>query len=154
MNFTEFIGFIITLLAFFLLVGKQARDERKRRQNPELYEEEQMKQQEAVKELLKSLNIEVDSEMLPPQEEEVPPPPPEEIKPPVKKPPVPRRLAEFDRKDVYKDPYAMKNQFKHEKPYQLKEIQQKHIKKLVKKSGSLKDAIVLKEILGPPKGLQ
>lgn len=153
MNFTELIGFIITLLAFFLLVGKQARDEKKRREHPELYENEEQEQQEAVNELLKSLNIEVDSEILPPKKEEPPPPPLVEEKKP-QKAPVPRRLMELDRKDVYVEHYSKSAILDHGNAYAIQKEGYSRIKQSLKNSHTLKDAIILKEVLGPPKGLE
>ncbi len=150
MTFIEFIGFIITMLAFFFLMLKQARDERKRRQNPELDEEEKRREQAAVRDLLKSLNIEVSEDVsediLPPSsfETEIPLAPNEE-----------QGFAKFEplQKKAFKDPYASFKSFDYQKAYLKKKKRQPHIKKLLKETHSLKDAVVLKEILGKPKGL-
>lgn len=158
MTFIEFIGFIITLIAFFLLVMKQARDERKRRQNPEAYEYEEQQQQEAIKDLLRSLNIEVPEERPAPKP---PPPPPqveiEEALPmPIKESKIPQsmRLAAFDYGDAFRDPFAKRKAFEHGDAYVKRKQQQSRVKQLLRETDTLKDAVILKEVLGKPKGFE
>ena len=159
MTFIEFIGFIITMVAFFLLVVKQARDEKKRRQNPEAYEEEMEYQQEAVKDLLRSLNIEVQEDKPP-----VPPPPPTPVVEMLKEPSMPKvveskipksmRIAKFDYGNAFRDPHSQRGIFEHEEAYIKRKEQQSRVKSLLRKPDSFKDAIILKEVLGEPKGLE
>lgn len=158
MTFIELIGFIITMVAFFLLVAKQARDERKRRENPEAYEEEMEQQQEAVKDLLRSLNIEV------PEERPAPPPSPspslekmektEAVLIKENKMPQSIRVAELDFGDVFRNPYAERKGFEHQDAYAKRKQQHSRVKKLLRETGSIKDAVILKEVLGKPKGLE
>lgn len=60
MNFIEMIGFIISLLALFVLAGKKAYDERRRRENPEQFEREEMEQAEKLKAFLHSVNMDME----------------------------------------------------------------------------------------------
>lgn len=162
MTFIELIGFIITMFAFFLLVAKQARDERKRRENPEAYQEDEEQQQEAIKDLLRSLNIEV------PEEKPAPPSPPtpppqmevrieEEVPaPPVQESKIPKsmRLAKFDYGNVFRDPHSKRKVFDHGDAYLKRMQQQSRVKNLLRETDSIKDAVILKEVLGTPKGLE
>lgn len=157
MTLIELIGFIITMAAFFLLVAKQARDERKRRQNPEAYEEEEEREhQQAVKDLLRSLNIDV------PEDE---PPPKAKTKPKQAPPPAPavdQKIVEpkmigtpiQKQKGLFRDPYALHKSFEHGDAYAKRVEQRSRIKQVLKGSNSLKQAVILKEVLGTPKGLE
>lgn len=93
MNFIEFIGFVVSMLAFIWLMGKRAKEERKRRrEHPEEFEEEIQAQKQEIKEMFKALNVDVyeDEEFEEEEEEEeayTPPPPP----PPKKR----KRYQEF-----------------------------------------------------------
>jgi len=90
-NLIEFIGFIITILAMFVILIRRSMEERRRRQNPELYEQEEEDREKALKEFLRTMNLEVDE--IPGEEERPPPPPPPPKKPPEPKPTRPRRLV-------------------------------------------------------------
>ena len=83
MNFVEFIGFIVSLLAMFFLFGKKVRDERLRKQNPEKYAAEEKRKEMALKKMMHSLQLsqeeEVDEE---PDEEELE----EESRAPIRRP--------------------------------------------------------------------
>lgn len=152
MNFIEVIGFLVVMLLFLLLIMKQARDERRRREeHPEAYIEELEEQEAALKQLIESLQTEEEKEELPP-----PVPVEEELKIEV---PTPLRLYSKKRKEVFRDPYKEKKPGTeelgpyHEEAYVILQKQQARVNRLLGKAESLKDAIILKEILGPPKGL-
>jgi hypothetical protein len=161
MTFIDFIGFVIAMLAFFILIGKQVREERKRRQNPEAYEEEsEQHQQEVVRELLRSLNIEVPAV----QQEAKPPPPPakpsydrdlntqKEVE--ISSTPAPRKTVHSSQRSVFKDPYLIRKKADHQEAYLIKKQKASSAKRILGKDLPLKQAILLREILGPPKGLE
>lgn len=144
MTLIELIGFMITMVAFFLLIAKQARDERRRRQNPEAYEEEaEQEHQETIKHFLRSLNIEI-PEDTPPPKKELPPVPkvlePEEIEAPALK-----------RKSLFRDPYALHKPFEHG---EKRKKQQSRVGQMLKGKDSLRQAVILKEVLGAPKAFE
>jgi hypothetical protein len=70
MDLIEFIGFLITIIAMFLLTIKRVREKRKELPDHEPMHDDQQKQ--TLKELLKKLDIDVEDE----DEEALPPPPP------------------------------------------------------------------------------
>jgi len=152
MTLIELIGFIITMAAFFLLIAKQARDERKRRQNPEAYEEEaEREHQEAIKDLLRSMNIDIPEEQ--PEHRKAEPPPKPEIPLPPKEPKK-AAVTHFKTHKSFKDPYAFRKSFEHRSPYNKRKEQQSKVKKLLRDTDSIKQAVILKEVLGTPKGLE
>ncbi len=152
MTLIELIGFIITMAAFFLLIAKQARDERKRRQNPEAYEEEaEREHQEAIKDLLRSMNIDIPEEQ--PESKKPEPPPIPEIKTPPQKPEK-AAVSHFKTHKSFKDHYALRKSFDHGDAYAKRKMQQSKVKQMLRGSDSLKQALILKEVLGTPKGLE
>ena len=126
MPLVEFIGFLITLFLFLFFMIKQAGQEGYRPSDPKDAAKRKLDEKEAVKALLKSMNIEIKDE-----EEEIVPPPPiikvveEHIEEPIK----PIKLVE-------------------------KSVTSTNKKKWLFTDHSLKDAIVIKEIIGKPKSLQ
>ncbi len=92
MNFIEFIGFIVTMIVLFFILLRRSWEERKRRQNPEQYEEQEEDREKALREFLRSLNVEVDDTGTFREETPAPPPPPEPEAPPPK-PTRPKRLV-------------------------------------------------------------
>ena len=139
MNFIEFIGFIISMVAFVLLMFKQAREARQRKNLPEeeAGNENPQTEEAALHDLLQVLNIQqkphtpsvVDPVLPPPP---LPPPPPEESQTTKTKPEKPK----------FFDP--------HQKAYNTP--LKTHPKKNLFNKVSLKDAIILSILLGPPKG--
>lgn len=79
MDFSQIIGFIISLLAIIFLMSRKALDERHRRQHPEEYADEQAKKENELKKFLKSMNIDIEDEeqFSPIQKPEVRPIPPQ-----------------------------------------------------------------------------
>jgi len=90
-NFIEFIGFIITIVAMFVILIRRSMEERRRRQNPELYEQEEEDREKALRDFLRTMNLEV--EEFPGEEEKPLPPPPPKTKPLPPKPSRTRRLV-------------------------------------------------------------
>lgn len=64
MTVPEFIGFVVSMIALALLSYRRSREERRRREHPELYEHEERENEDALKKLLESLDV---------PEEEIPP---------------------------------------------------------------------------------
>lgn len=99
MNFIEFIGFIITLVAMVAIVFKKTMEERARKNNPEIYQEEEDQRRQNLKQMLKSLNLDLEEEE--DEEEEVerglPPPPPMAKMAP---PPVLQRAASLEQRKL------------------------------------------------------
>lgn len=68
MSLVEFIGFIVSLAAMIFLIVKRVWDETQRRRNPEKYAHETEEQEQTLKEFLKSLDMDLNSEKgVPPQ---------------------------------------------------------------------------------------
>jgi hypothetical protein len=114
MTFIEFLGFIISMAAMIFLFVKRGLDERKRRQNPEAYEEELEKQDGKLRDFLKSLEMDMEQidQIAPPPmpKKKVLPPPPPKIKPvaPLGYPKIPKRAVEGD--------YDLQARLEHHKP--------------------------------------
>lgn len=71
MTFIEFLGFLVMMFAFAILIMRRIFEERRRQMNPEAYKQEQTEKEKALKEFLRTLQIDV--------EEGSPPPPPEPL---------------------------------------------------------------------------
>lgn len=166
MNLIELLGFVIVLAAMAIIMFKRAYEDYKKRKNPEEYEEEERKKEEALKQFLKSLDIEVETE----EEAEAviasePPPPPgrsvaDEFA--FERPLEERHQAsaiedrlfsvaldkryEIPRKRVATPSMRMPSS----RDAYLIEGRSTHVWRLLKK-GHLKDAILLREIIGPPR---
>lgn len=96
MNIVEFIGFIITMAALMILSIKRSREEKKIRENPELYAKQKKEQEKALKELLRSMNLDVKEDEEEELEEAIPPPPPPEE-------PLPQRRTHEPHRTLSKD---------------------------------------------------
>lgn len=57
MNFIEFIGFVVSILAMVYLFIKQAMDQRRRRTDPEAYENEVKEREELIRKLMHGESI-------------------------------------------------------------------------------------------------
>ena len=145
MNLIEFIGFIISMVALFVLMHKQSKEAKRRKEHPEEFAEEQVEEEAALQELLHTLNIQqqptppvINSKKVTrarPREVQVPRVKEEEL------PPSKIKLAKVPPKKFI-DPYK-KSHIDHAKLKSKKDL----LKKI-----SLQDAVVLSAILGPPKG--
>jgi hypothetical protein len=186
MNISEFIGFIITMIAFFFLIFKQARDAKRRRDHPEVYDNELEEQQSQIQSLLKSLDLDEDEEVI------------QEIVKPYQsaRPPIlaeEERIAEDARKTLsavvrqqeadlkytkarkFEDFHAKKGEapikyedfhakmgegrtpIKYEDFHARKVVvsnplaQRQNVLRMLQDPNTIKDAVILREILGPPK---
>lgn len=90
MTLIEFIGFLITLTAMTFLVFRNAWEQRRKRSHPEEYRSEKDKQEQTLKEFLKSLDVDMkETDEEEPEEEEIeeieyrpmPPPKPKALPP-------------------------------------------------------------------------
>jgi len=161
------------MVIFFLLIGKQARDEKRRREHPEEFEHELEQQQAQIKEILRSLDLDVEKEGV--EESRVVPTPP-----PAPEPDYPsaddnmlyieeKRLLSYDRINVPGSPFNKKKSrvfidvhakksaeraSVHDDAYEQLKQQQSRLLKALGDVDSLKHAVILKEVLGPPKALQ
>lgn len=171
MNFSEFVGFIITMIAFLLLIGKQSRDARKRRQNPEAYEKELAEEEEKIQTLLKSLDLEEGKGNY---QEMARPPKGRGVTPPLPKKSQEDELVKKSRKIASREDDYSSLKPKQIKPSEfvdihanqgfgkaleerggalLKNPQRERLFKDLKDKDAIRKAVILREILGPPKGL-
>lgn len=174
MTLIEFIGFIITMIAFFIIVAKQARDDRRRRKHPEEFEQELEVQQAQINEMLESLGVKVEKEM---EEEELEDefatdssilqeeyPSADENRQYVevqreravggiKRPPLYNKGKKESLFVDFHTKMEIAPSFVHERAYEQKKLQQSQLQKTLGNVESLKQAVILREILGPPKGL-
>lgn len=183
MSFIEFLGFVISIAAMGFLMVRRFLEERRRRQNPEKYAEDEEHQDEALKEFLRSINVDVNNEVFAAQEERriaTPPRPPVKSKTP--SPQIPVR----SKNEKYRFSSQLENQRSESRiekrqlkstieerhlsafetridpflqsaadPYTIIKLDpQPRIQKLIKSLPALQQAIILREIIGPPKGLQ
>jgi len=86
MSLIEFIGFIISVTAMIFLLVRRAWEERHRRKHPEEFKDEQQRQEQTLKQFLKSLDIDMEDE------EEFSPPPKPRVEQPVEPPPPPHEM--------------------------------------------------------------
>jgi len=157
-------------------------DERRRRENPELYQQGEEDKEKVLREFLHSMNIEVDDTQV---YEEEPAPPPPKAKPIPKKPVKTKRLV--------RDAYELESRIEHyektsgveSRSYEsdvgqieFREIgkdivtddlfldsgmgayeigegkEESRVNKILERLKSPRDMIIYREVLGPPKALQ
>lgn len=138
MDFTEIIGFLISLFAFIFLMYRRATA--RRNQNPQ----EEIDQEKRLKEFLKSLNVEIEEDD---EEEERPirPPSPPPIKKPMpaiqKQAPVNYENYRFDSKmDSYKQSFE-------DEYHMIQKAVPSRGRKLLSSLKSPKEMIILNEVL-------
>lgn len=175
MNFIEMIGFIVSLLALFVITAKKAYDERQRRANPELYEREEREQNEKLKAFLHSIDMDMEEPVapLPPpsrsqQRQPRPPQRPQERREGALSPQEKRMLdAKIEKQrlksatiDHYKMPVGPADatgiHHRREKDaYSLKRVQKgNRALKVLSGLQSRRDMVILHEIISPPKALE
>jgi len=155
MTLIEFIGFVITMIAFFLLIWKQARDERRAKDQPrEEYRAQSPDEQEQIAEILKSLDLYV-------EDQNKPSPPPKvkysnvdnEIEA-VERKQIEAKAKAADKNQRLRDLSIKKQKAVHQGAYQREEAILPRASKALKGIHSLQDAVILAEILGPPQALK
>lgn len=185
MTFTEFIGFIVTMVFLTILFFKRLFEKRKQSLEPESYDREEEDQRKNLKEFLRSLegDMQEDEKRAHTQQPKrvQPPPPPVVQKKEIRPPRQPaserfqfkgklegRRPESAIEKRGFKtniedrfyesfDERLLSSDFRSSSTtaYELVHLSKTpRIKNLVRGLPSLKSMIVLKEIMGPPKGMQ
>lgn len=144
MNLIEFIGFIISMVALFVLMYKQGKETKRRKEHPEEFSEEQLEEEAALQELLQTLNIQQKPEQAPPI-----------INPQIVKRANEIRVPRVQEEEIPQTPIkpAKSQSKKFIDPYKKSYISQTKLppKKNLLKSISLQDAVILSTLLGPPK---
>lgn len=138
---SDFIGFIIAILALGFLVYRQYQQQQLLQENPDFYQELEKKRQEELDELMKTIHIE-------PKKKKI-------QKPKVSKAyllpaPIPtHEHYQFDSKFVKADLSQAGD------AYEVISVSRPSpIRLMIDRLPSKKEMILLKEVLGPPKGLQ
>lgn len=130
MDFASWIGFIISVLALLYLFLKPSMESRERKKNPQEYDRRKREDERRLKELMHPFDLDVEEEEL-----EIRPIVQKKVKPP--KPPVkPTKATESIH--IYHPTKNMAPQIN-------------RMRKMLKHP---KNAILLREILGPPKAAQ
>lgn len=140
MSLIEFIGFVISLAALIFLFFRKVSEERYRREHPKEFEEQEKQKEQAMKEWLKKMNIEVDEdeEEEEEEEEEIPIPKPQPKKMINKQPPPPLPSKAFKR-------YA------NDSVYEVSRLESSSRgNTLIKGLKSRRDMIIYKELLSKP----
>lgn len=147
MDVVQWIGFFISVMAMFFLLSR-GKQQRHAEENPEAIEQARRDKEKHLRRMLKSLDIDVEDD-----EEEKIPAKPSRRSPqvntiaPVVKPPMPTVNARIESSQ----PAKRKSQRK------VAIVQQRGAsrgKKLLQHIHSPKDMIILRELIGPPKGSQ
>lgn len=162
MTFIEFIGFIITMAAMVFIFVRQAWENYRRRHYPQEYAEEVRRKDDALKKLLKSMDIEIEEEE--DEEEEEPPRrrPQKKMPPPVspqlftKKPTVTAQQQRINTELQFKEYSSTKVDLSQElfqkDAYALNKVDAPpRSRGILSSLRSPKDMLVIKEILGPPR---
>jgi hypothetical protein len=147
MTFIEFIGFIITISAMVFLFARQTWENYRRRKYPEAYAEEVRKKDDALKELLKSMNIEVE------EEEEIEDDYEEPVRRPLPTPPPPPKpLQKKAPEPLFHEYHSEKMDLSDKGAYALVKISRpSRGKTLINHFPSKRELFVIREILGPPR---
>ena len=177
MDFTQFLGFLIAVGAMFFLMVRRAMEEVKRRKNPELYEAEQRKQKDVLKNFLKSLEVDMEEDEEVPaiskRRVEPPPPPPAMVKKQKPKrasedykftdklenykpePSIEKRKLKTNIEDRYRDFSGERVISGQRDAYALKKMEQpSRAHQLLTQVQNKKNMVILYEILHKPKGLR
>lgn len=152
----EFIGFLISLIAFVYLMWKWRSEERAKNKNPEEYDRKKKQQEENLRLFLKSLDIEM--------EKPVPPPPPKKKKPAAPKvapKEIPKEIPYESHFEKYEFKSALDERYKevtHLQAAPKYEVHQRRsnsrVEKMIKALPSLKQMIIMQTVIGKPKGLE
>ncbi len=109
MAYIDFSGLLILAVVVFFAVIRRIWEQVKRRQNPELYEAEKHKQEETLRNFLKSLEVDMAEEdtFKPAPKPRVEPPPP---------PPQPKAAVKIAPKRIVQDEYRFTDRLEHYRP--------------------------------------
>lgn len=155
MSFVEFIGFIITLVALFFLSLKRSGE---RKEFPETSQAELKQEREQLREILRAMDLELEEDDIEDEEEIV------KEKPKATVPVVPKSKPKVVVEDklggvlsnAYFQPVESHQAIKvaHGEAYHLIEAKSSIAQTLLAGVSDKRDAIILGEIIGPPKALK
>lgn len=150
MNLIEFIGFLISLLAVIVLMTKRRQIERYKKEHPEEFEKEELQKEEALKAFLKTLNIEME------EEKKATPAPPAVNHPKRTEKPKKTKSQPTPAMQLPLQKGSWKNNLKPQTiEYQVIKLgRNPRVRNILKNAPSLKEMVLYREILGPPKSFQ
>jgi hypothetical protein len=173
MNFIEFLGMVISLAAVLFLVFRNIWKAIQHHRYPELAKEEEQQQEESLKNLLKSMNIDIENEdFSPPKPKKAPPPAPTPKAPKVKysRPSAPlqkqRESGALHREDYQRETASEKRKFEsnleerskvksdHDYYQDADRSRPSRAYQLTRGKHSRQELIILQEILNPPKAFR
>ncbi|MCB1111908.1 MAG: hypothetical protein H7A37_03280 [Chlamydiales bacterium] len=178
MNLIEFIGFIVAMVALVWLSTRQQIERRRREKNPELYEKQQQEKDRALKEMLRSMNLELVQDQEEEEDEEFLPPPPVSVE--QKKTTVHRSVGKSYDFEAELEEHHLKTSLEKQKmtssfddrykkqrqpiisegfripaelsPYAIRVENETSIaEEKIKQLDSLQDMVIINEIFGPPR---
>lgn len=161
MTFIDFVGFFVALAAFFYVIWQNVKQVKRLRETPEEPESELDEQEEAIRNMLGSIGVDM-AAITAGQEKRQPAPPPaataesklqEQIAQGLAVPP-PKLLRKTIRQP-YRAPKVERHTISapERQPYAIRRTQPTRVHRALKKLGSLQDAVILREVIGPPKGI-
>lgn len=179
MDLIEFIGFVISILALLVIATRRASEERRRRRDPEAYEKEQEERRKALRQSLREMHIDLDDEeeeegndeFLQEEKRNLPPPLPKPITKRTLKDSyqLDARLEKYQPKTTIEDRHLISNienrdnkiyevvsaDLHLDESYQLEQSNPLSIGgKVLKTLPSMKEMIILNEILNRPLALR
>lgn len=161
MNLIEFIGFIISFLAFLYLMFRRVFEDisRNSRSPEELRRKTEMKQEQKLKEFLKSLEVDMEEtedygeEPTPVRSLPSPIPPP---KPALKPAPVPFQIKSYsEKKEEFHQPNIVSHRFQKNEhdPYKIQSRDEVATLKALLNRPQKQKLVIYKEIMDPPKSI-
>ena len=142
MNLTEFIGFLFSFGLFIFLMLKRAFSDRYRRQHPEIAAEEEKREEQEYRNILRELDLDEDDEDLP-----------EEMKPEIKPPPRPKLVPKQLPKPRIMPLPPVIQEMTH---YEIEDKTLSHTRgeKFLSDLPAYKNMLIYYEIFGPPKAFR
>lgn len=141
MSLIDVIGFLIGLAAVTFLFIQRIREERRRRRDPEAWQQKERKRQHDLKQLLKSMDIELEEEEEVEEEEQ------EEIRRPSKTSTAPP-LRPLPPKELSSPPPTTYI------PHHFKVIPLNALQEMFKDTNSITKAIIIREVLSDPRAIR
>ena len=153
-DFGQIIVFVLVLLLFIFPIIREVLAQRKRQQNPEAYKKEKKKEEMALKQFLKTFELEPEDEQILKTHPEPPPAPP----PPAPEVEVSAGYESLSAVDVVMHGASHK-QAVSPKPYAGAFVIKDHdeasrVKDLLAEPNTARDMILLYVVLAPPKSLR
>lgn len=179
MTLIEFAAFIISILALIFLMGRRAREERKRLKDPEVYKQQLKEREKLLKDLFQTLEVEEEEEVIPePEPESIPQQKP--LPAPIRRRPPTRKGYEFttsfkdyETHTAIEDRYigtrvsdetihiaeepimSLDMTFTDKRPYEIiKETEQSRLHQEIEELPSLRKMLIYHEVFSRPKALR